>query len=375
MEMRMFSAKRCSLFAAIFAGCAFSVFAESVAVKPAKKESKVVKCVKTEISRKTKEKEKSESEPKKTDLNAESAKSGEVSTKSVKKAPAKTKLRDFESEADHRFRKDLVLRVNELILKTQKEAPAISAEFTEDRKLDLLKVFTAALGDGVEYVPALDYKPLKPSAAYKKNKPYHKSIIIATGKVLYLRIDLFNKKTLKGLRSDCASIAELEEKPLGLVLDLRSAMGCDYEVVSKAVDLFIKNGKKEKVSKSASSAFFDIPIILLVDVKTNGAAEVFAAAIVKAGRGICLGEPTAGVPFKKRKIMLANGDYLLIPLLPKKFAKFASTSLKPDIHFTAKPQISYKRLKSGGDAESSDKCVARAVELLICLNAISTSQK
>ena len=375
MEMKMLSAKRCSLFAAIFAGCAFSVSAESVVAKPAKKVPKVVKSVKAEAAHTTKVKGQSESSPKKGDLAVKDEKSDKKSTKSVKKAPAKTKLRDFESEADHRFRKDLVLRVNELILKTQKAAPAISAEFTEDRKLDLLKVFTAALGDGVEYVPALDFKPLKPNAAYKKNNPYHKSIIIATGKVLYLRIDLFNKKTLKGLRSDCASIAELEEKPLGLVLDLRSAIGCDYGVVAKAVDLFIKNGKKVKVSKSVSSAFFDIPIILLVDVKTNGAAEVFAAAIVKAGRGICLGEPTAGVPFKKRKIMLANGDYLLIPVMPKKFAKLASTSLKPDIHFAAKPQISYKRLKSGGDAESSDKCVARAVELLICLNAISTSKK
>lgn len=373
----MFSAK-CFLFLfAIFAGCAFSVSAESVSLKPAKKAPKVVKSVKTEESSKTKGSFKSELHSNKSDLNAKTAKSDETPPESAKKTSAKLAVRDFESEADHEFRKDLVLRVNELIKKTQKASPTISAGLTEDRKLELLKVFTAALGDGVEYVPALDFKPLKSSAGDTKKKPYYKSIIIATGKVLYLRIDLFNKKTLKGLRADTANIAELDDKPLGLIVDLRSANGYDFAVLAKALDLFLVKqiGKKSGTSKTANGGFFDVPVILLVDGETSGAAEVFATAIVKAGRGICLGEATAGVPFKKREIMLANGDYLLIPVIPEKFAKFASSSLKPDIHFVAKPQIPYERLKSGGDTESSDKCVARAVELLICLNAISTSKK
>jgi hypothetical protein len=362
---------RSSFFYAISAGCAVSVLAESVAAPLPVKTSKKSETAEQKAIEKKKSSPKNKSVSEKKHIAAKISKNGNSTHESAKKTPAKPAKCDFESEADHKFRKDLILRLNELILKTQKASPATSAGFTEEKKLKLLKSFTAALGDGVQYAPALDFKPLKSSSEDRKKKKYYKSIIIATGKVLYLRIDAFNNKNLKGLRSDYASVAELDDKPLGVVIDLRSADGIDYDIMSKTLDLFIRNGKRLKVPSSVNNAFFEIPIILLVDGKTSGAAEVFAAAVVKAGRGICLGEPTAGVPFKKKKIMLANGDYLLIPVIPKKFAKFATSSLKPDIRFPAKPQISYELLKNGGDAESSDKCVARAVELLICLNAIS----
>ncbi|NOY75103.1 MAG: hypothetical protein GXP32_04845 [Kiritimatiellaeota bacterium] len=281
----------------------------------------------------------------------------------------------LDSETRLGFRKDLLLRINEIIMKVERNSAVLASELSDDLKISLLKRFASELGDGVEYIPALEFKQSKKKSMAKHSSSYRRAIIINSGKVLYLRINRFDEKTLKGLLEDNANLAE---RPLGLIIDLRSAGGSNCLIADKAAALFISSSEK-KGKRNASSGVkknaFGLPVIMLMDGDTSGAAEVFAALIVKAGRGVCLGEASAGRPFAKQRFSLANGDYLLIPQVPGKFKQFSRSGLKPDIQFPAKPQISYEKLKSGGENKSDDKCVARAVDLLICLNAISTRKR
>ncbi|MCK5845663.1 MAG: hypothetical protein KAG97_13200, partial [Victivallales bacterium] len=169
--------------------------------------------------------------------------------KSDERPAAKVSTRkNQESDADHRFRKDMVLRINEIILKTQQNSPVLASELTDDLKLSLLKVFTAALGDGLEYVPALEFKKPRRNGANENGRSYFKSILIALGKVLYLRIDCFDEVALKGLRKDSANLAESATKPLGLIIDLRSASGTNYDLILKSLALF--SGAESKLEKS-----------------------------------------------------------------------------------------------------------------------------
>ena len=88
-------------------------------------------------------------------------------------------------------------------------------------------------------------------------------------------------------------------------------------------------------------------------------------------RSISLGEKTAGMPFKKRKITLSNGDFLMIPQIPDMLGDIVPESVNPSIIFSPYPQLSYKKISGEAGSEKDDKCIQRAVELIICLNALS----
>jgi carboxyl-terminal processing protease len=106
-----------------------------------------------------------------------------------------------------------------------------------------------------------------------------------------------------------------------LVLDLRgAAFGSPVEGV-KVAEVFVRGGVLAKlVSARAgeqlfqgdpSRVAFEGPLVALVDNGTAGAGELVAGAILDAGRGEVVGEPTFGRAAVQKAVPLPEGGLLL----------------------------------------------------------------
>jgi hypothetical protein len=273
-----------------------------------------------------------------------------------------------EPETDRIFRRDLILQTNEILKKIQHAYPALSESLTVEKQKDILKAIVASLGHGMRYISAED---LAVKRKIKENRDIFPAIMMSFGKILYIRMDSFSDKTLSQLKKDCENSAEFAEKLVGIIIDLRNSQGDDYNAAVHAASLFAGKTKLAELNlRSSLSQTLKQPAILLTGERTRGAAEIFTSVLLKSKRAISLGEKSAGVPFKKREVLLSNGDYLLIPQIPERLKNIQPVAIKPSILFTPYPQLDYRKLKETPDSEKSDKCIRRAIELILCLNAL-----
>lgn len=109
-----------------------------------------------------------------------------------------------------------------------------------------------------------------------------------------------------------------KQKPKGLVLDLRYAGGEDYPAAAETVDLFVQNERVlfdagDGVVKSHSKQdAITVPVAVLINQQTKGAAEVVAAVMRETGSALLLGRPTAGQAMVWKDFPLKNGGRLRI---------------------------------------------------------------
>lgn len=275
-----------------------------------------------------------------------------------------------EPEQDRLFRKDVILQINEIIKKSQKDYPALSKTLSNEKKIKILKAVVDTLDRGMEYVPADEFSARK----IKDNSNIEpvSAIMVSANQVLYIRLDSLSKKSFEQLKADCESSSKLAQKPLGIILDLRNAQCFDYKSAIQALGLFASPQSLQEYNlRTSVKQTLKSPIILLTGGDTSGAAEVFAKLLIDMNRSISIGEKTAGVPFKKHKTTLSNGDFLMIPQIPDMLSDIIPEAVKPSIIFAPYPQLSYKKISETAGAEKDDKCIERAVELIICLNALS----
>jgi hypothetical protein len=129
-------------------------------------------------------------------------------------------------------------------------------------------------------------------------------------------------------------------KVVGLVLDLRYATGDDYAAASDVAALFLKSAKAlldwgagvAKVEPSPNH--ISLPVAMLVNRATAGAAEALAAALREGGVGLILGARTGGFAAVNREFTLQTGQKLLIAASPVKLAdgtELSPQGIKPDI--------------------------------------------
>jgi C-terminal processing protease CtpA/Prc len=127
------------------------------------------------------------------------------------------------------------------------------------------------------------------------------------------------------------------------VLDLRYTDGTDYAAAAAAADLFI--GKAQPLlnwgNGSASSHekkdAITVPLAVLVNHDTAGAAEALAAVLRESGSGLILGSRTAGRAMVTQDFPLKDGERLRIASAPVTLGNGTSLSaqgLKPDIDVT-----------------------------------------
>jgi len=166
------------------------------------------------------------------------------------------------------------------------------------------------------------------------------------GDVLYLRVGRVGDGLAQAISAGCRK-PETTNKLKGVALDLRYAGGDDYAAAAATTDLFVKKeqpllnwGNGVVRSKEKSDAI-ELPVAVLVNRQTAGAAEALAAAMREAGAGLILGGKTAGQAMVAQEFPLKNGDRLRIATAPIQLGDGSALSeqgLKPDIAVEVSPE-------------------------------------
>ncbi|MCI0743915.1 MAG: S41 family peptidase [Verrucomicrobia subdivision 3 bacterium] len=126
----------------------------------------------------------------------------------------------------------------------------------------------------------------------------------------------------------------------GLVLDLRFGGGHDYEAAMALADLFfptrralIDYGEGTKYASAKTDAI-SLPMAILINHQTLGAAEALAGVLRRSDVGLLIGTNTAGQANISQEFTLKNGQRLRIATVPVKVADgqvIGRAGLTPDI--------------------------------------------
>jgi hypothetical protein len=163
--------------------------------------------------------------------------------------------------------------------------------------------------------------------------------VVFDGPVLYLRVGRVGEGLAQELQSAYTALSATNEFK-GVVLDLRFAGGDDYAAAAQAVDLVMAKERPlldwgtGSARSSAKTDAPNLPVAVLVNRQTAGAAEALAAIVRDVGVGLVLGAPTAGRATLAEEFPLKNGQRLCIAKAGIKLGSGEMLSVqgvKPDI--------------------------------------------
>ena len=166
------------------------------------------------------------------------------------------------------------------------------------------------------------------------------------GDILYVRVGRVGDGLAQAVRAACSK-AGTTNKLKGMALDLRYAGGDDYAAAAATTDLFVKkqepllNWGSGMVRSKEKTDAISLPVAVLVNRQTAGAAEALAAAMRETGAGLILGSNTAGQAMVAQEFPLQNGERLRIATAPVQLGDGSALSeqgLKPDIAVEVSPQ-------------------------------------
>lgn len=215
------------------------------------------------------------------------------------------------------------LKVGDLISLLQKEIPDLKKEELERM---------AAIGLARELSPRV---LLETAAARGAEKGVLGSAKYF-GRFIVVRVD----SVRTGVENEIQEAVKKEagKDPItGIVLDLRFARGTDYAAAAALADRFIG----EKISlidwgtgpyaSTSKTEFLNMPLVVLVNRETRGAAEALAAMLRHARSALVVGGETAGQVRQMREIPLADSSRLLIAGAPVKLEGAEISKIEPDI--------------------------------------------
>lgn len=219
----------------------------------------------------------------------------------------------------------------------------------------------------------------------------------------YLRVNRLDLDT--GSRVLSTLTTWVMEKSGGVVLDLRGAGGTNVQsaveiassmVISNTWLFSYRNGDDEdlEVYHSRGSMSLDMPLMVLADRYTTGAAELLAMILAGVGRGaMVIGEITSGDPIIRETISMRDGDQIRIAtrklVTGNGDTYFGREALRPDIQVKSKETYSEyepgpplltdprgtgvgeKETKNLHDLTKGDAVLTRAVDVLLGLRALN----
>lgn len=162
----------------------------------------------------------------------------------------------------------------------------------------------------------------------------------------YIRINMFNEFTQEQLKSAIESFSEVK----GIVIDLRGTDTGEIRYAAKTADVIVPaadgtgalatakkaNGNVVETFTSDSSDV-SIPIIVLVDRKTSGAAELFACSLRDFSKAQLVGKRTKGNATMQKVFKLDKGNVLLLTVAlvePYKSESYSGNGIIPDYDVT-----------------------------------------
>ena len=171
------------------------------------------------------------------------------------------------------------------------------------------------------------------------NSPLVSQTNLFDGEIGYLRLSRV-ADGLAGAVTAAFQTLSASNKLRGLVLDLRFADGEDFAAAVAVADLFIR---KERplldwgaglVKSSEKQSALSLPVAVLINRETTGAAEALAAVLRDVGAALLLGGPTAGAGMVMKDYPLPDGQWLRIASAPVKLGDGTALSgqgVRPDI--------------------------------------------
>jgi len=157
-----------------------------------------------------------------------------------------------------------------------------------------------------------------------------------------VRIPGFGTDTASQLTREIAALRKTGATRL--IIDLRGTATGDLDAGLSAARLFVRSGtliyrqerdaEKVAVSATAGDGAIALPVVLMTDNGTSGAAEVFAAALHGNTRASLVGERTLGRAARQKLVPLPDGSGLLLTyqryLMPGG-AAISARGLTPDV--------------------------------------------
>ncbi len=279
------------------------------------------------------------------------------------------------SAAETSFKASFVSELDATLSGLERECPAFFKRLKQEDKARLVSGLLSGMRSGVELLgPAGSEPPAakEPEAPKAQPPACQTGVLIASNKVFYLRVSSLDHASVAKLKEECEAVSRLANKPVGIALDLRDCSGFDFKDALDELALFQPSDPAAQSSKAPT--VFELPLAVLVGFKTSGSAEVLAALVERGRQGITVGGPTAGKPFPRKAVNC--GPYLLsVPQVPDALFFLEPGPLAPAIEVSPYPQIPYEKLVSSLKSEDSDKCLSRAVDLLVSLDAIKRKWK
>lgn len=138
----------------------------------------------------------------------------------------------------------------------------------------------------------------------------------------YLKADILNKGKAQEIAAKVKALQRQGAKKL--ILDLRDcAVGDESEGVAVA-NLFLNHGTitylqgqkypRETFNADPAKAITNLPLVVMVNRGTAGAAEIVAGAILEDGRGDVVGDKTFGVGSVQKLIEIPDGSALILSI-------------------------------------------------------------
>lgn len=196
-------------------------------------------------------------------------------------------------------------------------------------------------------VAALDSKVaiVGPSGPEQKTGVLVTKTSLFDGPIAYVRVGQVEAGLDKAIR-EAEEQSAATNQLAGMVLDLRFTRGTDYGAAVAAAQLFIKKEQplldwgKGMVRSKENANSLALPLAILVNEKTVGAAEALAAVLREAGAALILGTHTAGQAMISQDFPLSNGEVLRIATTPIQLGDggtLTSSGIKPDISVDVSP--------------------------------------
>ena len=163
----------------------------------------------------------------------------------------------------------------------------------------------------------------------------------------YVRLTSVRAGVARNLGS---TISELESKQKlgGLILDLRFADGFDFSESAAVADLFLETERPllkwvgTSISSTSKTNAIGLPLTVLVNRHTTGAAEALAAVLQWTGVSLTIGSPTAGQARVYREFPLENGQKIRVASQTVELGDgtaLTDTGLTPDLDVTVEADV------------------------------------
>jgi C-terminal processing protease CtpA/Prc len=266
------------------------------------------------------------------------------------------------------FRKTIIDKIDEIVIDIETYLPRISEDIKDIEIASGIRSMLKNFNSEIEYLPEGIKTPPPPA-----EPEFHKPIIIANHKILYIRIDGFSFANFAKFKEECENVSRLANRPSGIIIDLRNASGTEGKIAAEYASLFFDDGIIS-FAKNTEKALLKDPLIILTGGKTSGDGEIMSAILMRRKGTMIIGEKSAGVPFRKIAVDLKTGGALLIPEIPDELRFVQTKPVEPSILVTPYPQIEYSIAAEKSGSEKSDQCLLKSIDLLICLEAIHSAK-